>query len=134
MKFQGPFNSIQEVLKADSNRTSSLHKLKDDCFERFMYSKYLKIWLNLFKRNVLLIDSEHFKLQPILYLNELQKMLKMKQIVNFTEFETVKNSVDYKVDNDTESLLQDYYSEDIKKLKSLVGRNNLRLFPKWLQL
>ena len=133
MNFQGPFNSIQEVLKADSNRTGSLHKLKDDCFERFMYSKNLKIWLNLFKRNVLLIDSEHFKLQPILYLNELQKMLKLKQIVNFTELETVKNTVDYKVDNDTESLLQDYYSEDIKKLKNLVERNNLRLIAKWLQ-
>ena len=133
MKFQGPFHSVHEVLIAENNKTGSLHQLRNDCFERFKYSKYLKIWINKFERNVLLIDSQDFMLHPSLYINKLQKELKLKQILTYKKLEIVENSIDDIIDKDTESLLEDYYSEDIKKFKNLVLRKNLRKIPKWLQ-
>ena len=140
--------SLYEILKLINSSDSNVVNFRNKCIHSGFYYKSLKRWLDVFNSNdILIIDSDSFRQNPIQYLKGIQSFFELKNIIDYKQHLVYdSNKLIYclnqdsscssfqkitKVDQKSYQLLKYIYKESNKRLENLLKENKFSL-PKWL--
>jgi heparan sulfate N-deacetylase/N-sulfotransferase NDST2 len=143
-------NSFVDILKSTNDSDLNIFNLKQKCISPGHYHKHLLEWFNKFHSNqILIIDSEVFKNNPMNDLERIQEFLKLKKKINYEEILKKDNNKEFTyclkkdlrkctsfnkkpiIEQNIYDLLDNIYSESNKKLKSLLNEYKFKK-PEWL--
>lgn len=143
-------NSFVDIIESRNDSDLNIFNFKEKCISPGHYHKYLLEWFNKFDSNqILIIDSEVFKNNPINYLERIQEFLKLKKKINYEEILEKDDNKEFTyclkkdlrkctsfnkkpiIEQNIYDLLDNIYSESNKKLKSLLNENKFKI-PEWL--
>lgn len=78
--------TFYEVVTAGDQATKALRELRNRCLSPGMYSQHLERWLSYYTpQQLMIIDGEELKADPVLVMNRLQHFLKIKPFYDFKD-------------------------------------------------
>lgn len=145
--------SFLEVLQAKEGADPLLLDLQNRCLAPGNYAKHLSKWLAAFPNNVIIVDGDWLKSDPVDAMNDFQHQIgtpafvDYKNIISFDEQKGFYCPVSHgkthclgiskgrrypEIEPEARQLVDKYYSELNENLKVLLQKNEFP-FPRWLR-